>query len=87
MQRTLGFGLLKRRALAECGENKGRWPAATAMFRYFSHLFRPPKAPEWLNTPRRTEVVLAKLVGATCFFWIFYKMRHEGLVYLVRMRL
>ncbi len=71
--------------LAGSGTNKEHCTCAAAMFRHFTHLFRPPKAPEWLSTPKRTEVILAKLAGATCFFWIFYKMRHEGLVYLVRM--
>lgn len=29
------------------------------------------------------EQIAAKLIGAVCFFWIFYQMRKEGAVYLV----
>ena len=52
-------------------------------FQQLTYIWRPPTPPEGFHPPPAREVLAAKLIGAVCFFWIMYKMRDEGAVYLV----
>jgi hypothetical protein len=55
-------------------------------FEKLSYLWRSPTPPEEFVPPPAREVFAAKLIGAVCFFWIFYKLRNEGAIYLVNQR-
>lgn len=43
--------------------------------RYF---LRPPAPPVGFVPPPRGEVMVSKLIGAVCFFWMFYIFRKDG---------
>lgn len=42
------------------------------------YFLRPPAPPIGFVPPRSGEVMVSKIIGAVCFFWMFYIFRKDG---------
>lgn len=58
--------------------SQARYYSANNVWRQIGYFLRPPAPPAGFVPPPRGEVMAGKLIGAVCFFWMFYIFRKDG---------